>query len=493
MENLSNKDWSNLPLHKPDADLWNRIDTELDIQGVSGSFSQLPKYSPKTDLWKSISFKLTYYQYLKYFYLTGVGIIATILFFVFTNPSNKSKEVIKSIEKKETIAITTQTENKEVSNLSESDAKNNNIKNTFAVQEKTIPSEKKEIARINHNIIDNKIISEKESIQTIQNYISGKETISQTPNNKKEIVKNEVQTETNILANKAAIIPITLDMETSTTNNPEKSENNNLKQTINKETSVAESIGIEPKKVNLRSTEKPLKKGYSTIGIDYTILKIYIKEAFSYTNNQLINQFGMSYQYNYFNWLIQTGLSYSKYSDNLVNKVHFQKNQYNTFNYVDSVIYNSQGQIIQYITHPVTINDSLLFFENISTSKNYSFLNIPILAGYQWYYGRIKLSLKTGFLLTVIFSEKTTLVLPVIQNIKVLQIEPSSTSISGIKTAGVVSAALSYDFTKRWGLSIEPIVYYYFKPFYNNMDLIPGYEKKSPWLYGVKTGLFYKF
>ena len=88
MENLSNKDWSNLPVHKPDLDLWDKIDTELDLQGVSNNLNQLPQYSPKISLWKSINLKLTYYQYINYLIFAGIGISVTILFFVFINNLN---------------------------------------------------------------------------------------------------------------------------------------------------------------------------------------------------------------------------------------------------------------------------------------------------------------------------------------------------------------------------------------------------------------------
>ena len=280
-----------------------------------------------------------------------------------------------------------------------------------------------------------------------------------------------------------------------------KNQENNLKpenktniENITKiQNPINESKGVEPKRVNLKSSQKPDRKGYSSVGIDFTYLKIYNRESFSYIDNQFINQYGINYQYNYSNWILQTGMSFSKFSDNLVSKVQFQKDQYNTFNYVDSVIYNSQGEIIQYVTHPVTINDSVIYQEIINVSKKYSFLNIPILAGYQWNYGKFRLSLKSGFLCTIIISEKDEMILPVSQYIKVLEIEPSKTSINGIKWAAVVSAGFSYDITKSWGLSTEPILYYYFKPFYDNMDINSGYGNKSPWLFGIKTGLFYKF
>ena len=509
MENLSNKDLSNLPVHKPDLDLWDRIDTELDLQGVSNNLNQLPQYSPKISLWKSINLKLTYYQYINYFIFAGIGISVTILFFVFINNSNTFNKEIKSIGEKEILLLDQPTSNNDYKTLSTSSENKENKKsintiyekneNPISLPEKTIALKNLKITKVNNKknadqttILKNPNPLVKKSIATTQNNLPYNETKNKT---QKEMSSNDLKVAVEIVKHKPTENEsIIKNQESNKAESNLKPENKtNIENTTKIQNPINESNGVEPKRVNLKSSQKPDRKGYSSVGIDFTYLKIYNRESFSYIDNQFINQYGINYQYNYSNWILQTGMSFSKFSDNLVSKVQFQKDQYNTFNYVDSVIYNSQGEIIQYVTHPVTINDSVIYQEIINVSKKYSFLNIPILAGYQWNYGKFRLSLKSGFLCTIIISEKDEMILPVSQYIKVLEIEPSKTSINGIKWAAVVSAGFSYDITKRWGLSTEPILYYHFKPFYDNMDINSGYGNKSPWLFGIKTGLFYKF
>ncbi len=501
MENLTNKDWSNLPAHKPDTDLWDRIDTELDLQGVSNNLDQLPQYSPKINLWNSISLKLTYYQYLNYIIFAAIGISISVFLFLFINTSDNNNS--ESVKNKESIVLNQPATNN-VNNILSTSSKINTIKeniktntvnneNKILIPEKRIAAEKEIFTKANNRKTTDQTTNLKEIKPLAKQVIL---LINEKENNvQKEIVSNDLKFADEITVYKPnEIEPIIKNQESNNAESNFKSENTTIIEKPNNiQNNSNESDGVEPKKVSLKSIQKPDRKGISSIGIDYTVLKIYNKESFSYAYNQLINQYGINYQYNYGSWLLQTGISYSKFSDNLVSKVQFQKDNFNTFNYVDSVIYNSQGEIIQYITHPVSINDSVIYHQYISASKKYSLLNIPILAGYQWNYGKTKLSLKTGFLCTMVISEKTNMILPVSQNIKVLAIELTNTSINGIKWAGVVSAAMSYDFTKRWGLSVEPTLYYYFKPLYDNMDLYPGYGNKSPWLFGIKTGLFYRF
>ncbi len=497
MENLTNKDWSNLPVHKPDVDLWDRIDTELDLQGVSANLDQLPKYSPKMGLWKTISLKLAFYQYIKYLYFAAAtGITASVLFFIFsntpeTNMIKKNKEEVKVIQQNTEVNNIQQTQQQIVEN-------SNNIlnnKNNTAIYNTT----KKE----NQNIIKTRSALTKDftkSTASKQDILHDKSQNSSSNNintlsskiNKSENNDNKPTTVLNPVAEKTQNTQILFINNEAISAKPNEVENK-VQIAENRENKIDETLGIEPKKVNLKSTQKPHQKGFSYVGVDYTILKIYNKESFSYTYNQLIHQFGISYQYNYSNYLLQTGLSYSKFTDNQAGKVHFQLDQHTKYNYVDSVVFNSQGEIIQYITHPVVFNDSVLYQEYIPARKTYTLLNIPVLAGYQWNLSKFGFAVKSGFLCTMIITEKTSMILPVTQNIKALKTEPFQSSIKGLNWAAVVSASASYNLSKQWGINVEPIVYYYFKPMYNNMDIYPDFGNKSPWLFGLKTGIYYKF
>lgn len=497
MENLTNRDWSDLPVHKPDVDLWDRIDTELDLQGVSANLDQLPKYSPKMGLWKTISFKLAFYQYIKYLYFAAAtGITAGVLFFIFSNTPEIN--VIKK-NKEEINVIQQNTELNNIQQTQQQIVENNNINHSTKNKTAIYNSAKKE----NQNNIENtSALTKKNTISVVskqdrlpdnsQNSFSELTNTVSSEINKSESHDNKPTPVLNTVAEKTQNKQMLVVSDEAITAKPNKDENK-VQIAENKENKTDEILGVEPKKVNLKSTQKPHLKGFSYIGADYTVLKIYNKESFSYTYNQLIHQFGISYQYNYSNYLLQTGLSYSKFTDNQAGKVHFQLDQFTKYNYVDSVVFNSQGDIIQYITHPVVFNDSVVYQQYIPARKTYTLLNIPVLAGYQWNLSKFGFAVKSGFLCTMVISEKTSMILPVTQNIKALKTEPFQSSIKGLNWAAVVSASASYNFSKQWGINVEPIVYYYFKPMYNNMDIYPDYGNKSPWLFGLKTGIYYKF
>ncbi len=511
----TNKDWSNLPIHQPDLDLWDRIDTELDLENVSGNLGKLPKHSAGLSVWNSINKKLIFEHYLRYFYIAGIGIAAIVLFFIFMNTSGNHRKSNSSNRSK----VNDQTENQNViskqnilSNATPSDVSDKRNANSLGknLKNKTLfiklPNDKLEKI----NSIQNEL-KEAEEIKSGNNINPGS-TVNQpikrlvienqqNQNNKANdhLLVSNVLTDTNQTVtmddihkdqhNQRVISPETLNENTITTAAKVKSDTNQDANNI----ITIETNGIDPRKVHLKATNQPVKKGMYTIGADYTISKIYNPDRFAYADNKTMGQYGITLKYNYSHWFIQTGVNFSKFSDYLNYNSDQKLNQFRTYNYVDSVIYNPQGAIIQYITHPVTFNDSVLFQQLINATKKYSLMNIPLMFGYQYGYGRFSLSLKAGIMCTFIISEKETILLPDIQNVSVLKVYSDITSIRRTNWAGVLSAEIDYHINKRWGISIEPMLQYYFKPNYNEMDINNNIHNSSPYLMGVKTGLFYKF
>ncbi|MFZ4740967.1 MAG: hypothetical protein ACOYLE_07355 [Bacteroidales bacterium] len=515
MENYSNKDWSNLPTHKPDVDLWERIDTELDLESVSNNLDQLPEYSPKLSLWNSINLKLSFYQYLNYFYVAGVGIIAIAMFFVFTNKSNntvKTQQAVKlqnelttklnKITKQEIVSIAptakVSDKNNTIANAESKENKDDILKLTKAESEKLSAKQtnntllpKLAIAKsIIKPIIDNQItkpvLTEKK--QVVNEQVTEKNNSTKVNTNAEQISANP--TNNDISNNLMVTEQKSIKNEESTSKPTIKSIDTNQKNT---ETTQNEVNGIDPKRVNLKSTNNPIKKGLYSIGVDYTFSKIYNQDKFSYSDNNTIGQYGISMKYNYSNWIFQTGVNYSRFSNQFNYNSDQQQVQFKSYTYVDSIIYNQQGNIIQYVTHPVTLRDTVLFQQTLKASKNYSLLNIPVMLAYQYGFGKVSVSLKAGVLCTLIISEKETISLPETPNLTVVKIYSDGYSINKVNWAGIISAEVDYHINKNWGVSVEPMMQYYFKPLYNGMDINSKSTNQSPYLIGVKTGLFYKF
>ncbi|NVN94232.1 MAG: hypothetical protein HXX18_02990 [Bacteroidetes bacterium] len=503
MENYSNKDWSNLPTHKPDADLWDRIDTELDLEQVSKNLGQLPKYSPKLNLWKSIHSKLFFYQNLNYFYAAGIGITAIALFFIFINTFNTEPKIKQSNLVHEELSANQRNYNKQ-DGLS--------LKNTNAfIEGKGLLSKpvQTKILNVSENINSIKLHKKVKTLNTIKILRKLNETAQLPKDEKKQIINEQIRekdkplyisdiTEQTVVENlnkeqlhnliqkehenkrdENTKLPISLSSDT----------NQNITETINNN----DINGIDPKRINLKSANIPVKKSLYSVGIDYTFSKIYNAEKFSYSDNKTLGQYGISLKYNYSSWIMQTGFNYSRFSDNFTYNSDQKQILYESFNYVDSVIYNSQGNIIQYITHPVSLKDSILFQQLIKTTKKYSLLNIPLTVAYQYGFGKIFVSLKAGILCSFIISEKETMVLPDNAYTSVLKIYTEHSNINKTNWAGLLSIEFDYHLNKYWGISVEPTMQYYFKPLYKEMDINTNLNNLSPYLIGLKTGLFYKF
>ncbi len=517
----TNKNWSILPTHKPAADLWERIDTELDFESVSSNLDQLPSHSPKLSIWNSINKKLFFRQYLHYFYIAGIGISATILFFVYIgffqkdNKTSTSKEVVTELSGVK--PATNEKNNKpSVSVFSiESDKKNTNslsvtqknhaqilpLKNIGLKEKSKLLTDNKSLEKDN---VRNEIRSDNIGTQSKQLIVT-----EELPVQNSAIIEKKVSTNVSnsslvaspiMSVNSAALDQINVANQKPIVKANEDEKNIEIpEKSVDKIQEINEIQKIEVtesdnKKIQIKSTDSPLKHGLYSMGVDYTINKIYNPDKFSHSKNTSISQYGITLKYNYSRWCLQTGINFSRLKDNYTYHSDQQLNQLKTYNYVDSVIYNPQGSVIQYITHPITFNDSILFQDNVSVNKTYSFLNIPVMIAYQYGNRKFTVSLKAGILCTVIISEKETMILPDKPGVSVLKIYSENSAINSINWAGLLSLEIDYHITKRWGFSVEPVIQYYFKPLYQGMDVYTGNSSDiSPYLIGLKTGLFYKF
>ncbi len=491
MENFSNTDWMNLPTHKPDKDLWERIDTELDIQAVSEKFEQLPQYSPKINMWNSINLKLAFNQYLKYLYLIGAIFSTIVIILIFNNIEN-SKQVQNKISPKANF-INLLADNKD-KHLLDSDKKNTLKSAELSANERDeklffnknkIVNLNKVQTDLNENSFDKKIVRHESNLKTEQVYL---------PKSELNIENKRLNTDiyNNLNINKIAT-------ETTISNTSESkshlSANSEIDTTISRadETKDAnsEKQGIDPRKLSLKSTDIIKTKSYFSAGIDFTYNQIFNQSAFSNSEVSDFHQYGISLKYVFSDLFLQTGLNYSRFSDYQKYNSDQQLNQYKTYQYVDSVIYNTQGIIIQYITHQVTINDSIIYQQMLDVKTKISYINIPLMLGYQWHVKRFSFSLKTGLQFSFIIFENENVIMADKPDVRLLKLYKTSKIYNRANYSGLLSAEIAYNFAKRWGVFAEPILQYYFKPVYNEAEI--DKSMSTPFLSGIKAGIYYKF
>ena len=500
MNTISNNNWSNLPAHKPNPDIWDSIDTNLDLEMVSQNIETLPKHTPKTGLWNSINRSLLYHQYIKYVYISGAALIIAISLFILIPDKEKTND--KAINN--AINLKTQLSNNDVKNIINDDqptnivddnnSSNQNKEIKIGTHKKDITNNKVQsivsdiIVKDSKQAIGNQTIKEKEdnnlnkkAINNEQNKTYIKDIEETIKTNQKEISivsDNIVLASNNIKSEQNNIIETKQEINASDTSNK-------LVETLKENNTKGAKIPLS--KLNIAKSS-PEKNWYYSIGIDYSYNVIKNKDKFTYSDINKLNQYGVTGKITYANWVLQTGVNYSNFSDNTKYNADIRLNKYITYNYVDSVIYSSSGNISQYVTHPVTINNYKDTTQSLLASKKYSMLNIPVMIGYQWRMNKVALTLKTGIQCSLIIFEKEELQQQS-TNMTLLELHPVEAIIRKTNWAGIVSIELGYNFHKHLGVSFEPILQYYFNTMYKEMDPNTG----LPYTIGVKANLFYNF
>jgi len=92
METNSHIHYTKMPLHKPNADLWDSIETELDLQPITGNIDELPVHHPEQKLWNSINTRLNFNKYAGYTFYSLITITSLVLLFVFLNKTSTKNE-----------------------------------------------------------------------------------------------------------------------------------------------------------------------------------------------------------------------------------------------------------------------------------------------------------------------------------------------------------------------------------------------------------------
>ncbi len=519
MDQKLHNDWPHLPTHKPDSDLWDRIETELDLEGLTSHLGELPEHSPKAGLWKSIYFKLSLNQYLSYVSFAGIITLIAIVAFLLSNESKPSGTgKTSTLNNTQSTLIQTKTSAKKIeNNTSASIPENKNTKERDVLTEVSVTNnqsllkpDKQSLSSNNSTVTNNKPTNnspDKHNLasKAIADPLADKLKIQQSKSTRNEDLNKNLESYTNtikLIPSQAETDnlskPVTV-TETKQSEEDIRSQKVIQKPVIEKQEEVKIEVKKEeadeapPVRKEFKTEQNREQKGFSTLGVDYTYFKYYNAENGSVETQNSFNQFGLTYKYHFANLFFQTGVNYNQFKSFSSYNSLQQLNRFKTYNYVDSVIYNQQGEIIEYITHPVIINDSTIYEQHIKAQHKYSVLSFPLLTGVYKDFGNIRFAFKAGILCSVVVYENEELSLPENPNIKVLKTYPTQISVNNFRLAGVVAGEINWNINNHWGVSAEPVLQYYFKPLYKPTDAIPDLKKENPYSIGLKLGIFYKF
>ena len=208
--------------------------------------------------------------------------------------------------------------------------------------------------------------------------------------------------------------------------------------------------------------------------------------------SKFINNFGLEGIFSYGPFSIRTGagLSIGKGTNEL--KIEYQ-DYLGTYNKLDSMKFQWNGSAQKYVPtyflSSKNVYDSLLKLENARVVKRYTYLQIPLNFGYDFYRsGRFSAGFRIGPILSVLLTTKQLSEAYDPGKNKIIQINdisPGQVNLNWQIMAGLNTAIRLND---EWKIELEPSVRYYFNSVYEK----PANSAK-PWSIGIRAAITTKF
>ena len=144
----------------------------------------------------------------------------------------------------------------------------------------------------------------------------------------------------------------------------------------------------------------------------------------------------------------------------------------------DSIIFNTQ-QVLVY--------DSVQHNSYQQTQNQYTYLQFPLMIGYQAMdRGIFSAYIKAGPSFSFLLNKKEPPLEYFNPDATINQIENYTPARMSTSIQVLVSVAMKFQFTEKFGLLIEPTYRYYLKSVYNDKN----FALKNPYSFGIRTGLF---
>jgi len=199
---------------------------------------------------------------------------------------------------------------------------------------------------------------------------------------------------------------------------------------------------------------------------------------------------GISYHIGRFS--LRTGLGLSYVSDDGIYKVEYKsKDSVGFYNMVTSVAVNQQDpKEIIYYTYRIVVYDSLEHIADDRTRNRYTYLQIPLLAGFRiMETSRLGLTIHAGPMVSFLIREKEAQPVIDFPNARIIRIDNNTPA--RIKTNWQIMLGLRMDYkvNKNFSFFAEPNYKYYFKP----VSKQESSAAKNPYSIGLGIGIEYHF
>lgn len=230
---------------------------------------------------------------------------------------------------------------------------------------------------------------------------------------------------------------------------------------------------------------------YFSIGAYITPELIFYPDD-SIPNNQSYN-FDVSVSYHFSNYyFIQSGLGISFSNDDGKYTIDYERYDYmGSYEDVYDVTFDTtpQGIIPIYHTKTVDVYDSVRHISISQTKNKYTYLQIPLLFGYNFSKNKMTYSVKGGPSLSVLLFDNIPAANLQDEYIKIISINQKIPIRIQTNWQFLVSFGFAYRFSDNFSFSMEPSLRYYIRSAYEKKYI----TTKHPFSVGLRTGVVYKF
>jgi len=153
-----------------------------------------------------------------------------------------------------------------------------------------------------------------------------------------------------------------------------------------------------------------------------------------------------------------------------------------TFDTVDNVV------VPTYYTETVEVYDTISQYAVSETKANYTYLEIPVLFGYRYSFGKFALFVNAGPAASFMLSKKLPGAGSPENNARIVHVDYMVPSRATINWQLMLGAGFDYQLADRVHFSLEPTMRFALNPEYN----IPDINGKTR-SFGVRAGINYKF
>ena len=228
--------------------------------------------------------------------------------------------------------------------------------------------------------------------------------------------------------------------------------------------------------------EKPVKDWHITTGVYYAPEWMFN----TLEGDKFVNSFGVDGTFHFGNYSIRTGIGVSITKG--TNELSVSYNDYlGNYQKLDSMSFkwNSQHSnlVPTYYLSDKNVYDSLMKLDNAKIVKQYTYLQVPLILGYDfWKNERLSIGLRAGPVLSILLQTKqiSGAYDPGLNKIITInQVSPERIETNW-QLMGGINACLNI--SRRFGFELEPEVRYYFNSVYEQSDMT-----KKPWSAGLRV------